>query len=173
MRIILISNFLFFTLLIACHNPNPNLDEKGQDELMVLEMKGKISDNQQKYKDVIYIPIYSDIYIDQLNQNSLLAATLSIRNTSFSDSIYISKIDYYNTTGELVKSYIDNFISLKPMATVNYVIQKEDISGGQGANFIVELSSESTNVRPLIQAIMIGENGNKGFAFSTDGYSIK
>lgn len=57
------------------------------------------------------------------------------------------------------------------MATVNYVIEKEDTSGGPGANFLVELSSNNL-IKPLIQAIMIGENGNKGFAFSTDGYSI-
>jgi hypothetical protein len=30
------------------------------------------------------------------------------------------------------------------------------------------------NIRPIIQVIMIGENGNnQGFSFSTDGHSIK
>ena len=40
-------------------------------------------------------------------------------------------------------------------------------------NFIVALNAKSSNVKPLIQAIMIGQYSNKGFAFSTDGYSIK
>ena len=54
------------------------------------------------------------------------------------------------------------------------VIEKGDASGGSGANFIVELCAMSKNVKPIIQAIMIGDNGsNQGFAFSTDGYSIK
>ena len=59
------------------------------------------------------------------------------------------------------------------MATVNYVIEREDDSGGSGANFIVKLSAKSEKVKPIIQAVMIGHVGNKGFAFSTDGYSIK
>ena len=60
------------------------------------------------------------------------------------------------------------------MATVNYVIEKENAAGGSGANFIVALSAMNENIRPIIQVIMIGENGNnQGFAFSTDGYSIK
>jgi hypothetical protein len=103
-----------------------------------------------------------------------LAATLSIRNTSYSDSLFVTTIDYFNTEGNLVKNYIDNPISLPPMATINYVIEKEDDTGGAGANFIVSLTSRSKFVKPIIQAIMIGENGeNKGFAFAIDGYSIK
>lgn len=60
------------------------------------------------------------------------------------------------------------------MATVNYVIEKEDDTGGTGANFLVELSAKNPTIKPLIQAIMIGHSGNnKGFSFSTDGYSVK
>ncbi len=60
------------------------------------------------------------------------------------------------------------------MATVNYVIEKDDDTGGHGANFIIALSSKNKNItRPVIQAIMIGQFGNKGFSFATDGYSVK
>ena len=160
-------------LLYSCGTPDPNVDKRGEDELKALEIDRKIGEKEQNYQDIIYVPIYSDIYIDQINQKVLLAATLSIRNTSFSDSLYISKIDYFNTEGQLVRSYIENLISLPPMATINYVIEREDDTGGPGANFIVELNSQSLNAKPLIQAIMVGQTGNKGFSFSTDGYSIK
>ena len=119
------------------------------------------------------MPIYSDIYADQQEQKLLLSATLSIRNTSLNDTLFVSKIDYYNTEGDLVRSYIDNPISLSPMGTINYVIEKDDDTGGSGANFIVELSSKNKKIKPLIQAIMLGYSGNKSFAFSTDGYSVK
>ncbi len=166
---------LLFALTVAlgCKKPNPNVTNTGEDELKSLELDRELSQSDKTFEDIIYIPIYSDIYIDKLNQNSLLSATLSIRNTSLNDSLFVSIIDYYDTDGDLVRSYIDNPIVLSPMATVNYVIEKEDSAGGAGANFIVKLSSDR-NLKPLIQAIMIGENGNnKGFAFSTDGYSIK
>lgn len=172
-KLIIYTAVFTITLLYSCGNPDPNLDKNGQDELKNLEIARTITNNELNFKDTIYVPIYSDIYIDQINQKVLLAATLSIRNTSYDDSLYISKIDYFNTEGKLVKSYANNLLSLPPMATVNYVIKKDDDSGGPGANFIVELNSKNKNISPLIQAVMIGENGNKAFSFSTDGYSIK
>jgi hypothetical protein len=165
---------IFLSIIISgCTTPDPNKDDTGNDELQVLEVDPNIVTKNMVYRDLIYVPIYSDIYLDELNQESLLAATLSIRNTSFKDSIFISTIDYYNTSGERVKRFINNTISLPPMATLNYVIEKEDDTGGPGANFIIELSAHNTNVKPLIQAIMIGEKGNQAFSFATDGYSVK
>jgi len=164
-------SFLFSTLW-SCIDKSPNQNAQGQDELESLEIEVPIVKSDIHYNDIIYVPIYSDIYFDDANQKNLLAATLSIRNTSYTDSLYVSKIDYFNTAGELVKAYIDNPISLKPMASVNYVVATQDDTGGAGANFIVALSSKSTDLSPLVQAIMVGKNGNKGFAFSTDGYSI-
>ena len=169
--------YLFFASLVvfqtSCLQQDPNTDESGTDELELLEVSEPVTKAELAFEDIIYVPIYSDIYVDANNQESLLAATLSIRNTSYTDSIFISKIDYFNTDGELVRSFIENQISINPMATVNYVIEREDDSGGSGANFIVKVSAKSDRVKPIIQAVMIGQSGNKGFAFSTDGYSIK
>jgi len=163
---------MMLLIMSSCVRPDPNKNTQGQDELKSLEIEGKIDQDKMSYHDIIYVPIYSDIYIDFQNQSALLAATLSIRNTSFSDSLFLTKIDYYNTAGLKVRSYLDKAISLPPMGTVNYVIEKDDDTGGPGANFIVELNAKESNVRPLIQAVMIGENGNKGFSFATDGYSL-
>jgi len=163
-----------FLTILSCEKKNPNLDPSGKDELKSLEVGHALDSTVMAYDDIIYVPIYSDIYITNQNPNSLLTATLSIRNTSYSDSLFVSKIDYFDTHGSLVRSFIDNPISLPPMGTVNYVVEKEDTSGGSGANFIVVISGKNESIKPLIQAIMIGENGNnQGFAFSTDGYSIK
>ncbi len=164
--------YLLILLFAGCGSPDPNATKKGVDELKSLELDRALSEKDKKYEDVVYVPIYSDIYLSRNDQSSLLSATLSIRNTSFNDSLFISIIDYYNTEGDLVRSYIDQPIVLSPMATVNYVIEREDKSGGPGANFIVKMYSDN-EIKPLIQAVMIGLNGNKGFAFSTDGYSIE
>ena len=164
--------FTILCLFIACENPDPNINKAGDDELKSLELDHNINKSEMVYKDIIYVPIYSDIYIDITNQKSLLAATLSIRNTSFKDSLFVSKIDYFDSNGSLVRSYIKKPIGIAPMGTVNYGIEKNDDTGGSGANFIVALKAKNKNVRPLIQAIMIGEYSNKGFAFSTDGYSL-
>jgi hypothetical protein len=159
-------------LFTSCEEPNPNIDQSGKDELKSLELDHNIDTTNMNYQSLIYVPIYSDIYVDAQNQNSLLAATLSIRNTSHQNSLIVTKIEYFNTEGEMVRDFIENPISLPPMATVNYVIEKEDDTGGSGANFIVELSAKNKSIRPIVQAIMIGQYGNKSFAFSTDGYDI-
>lgn len=173
----IIIQFLCCALLIipfsSCHDNNPNLNKSGEDELKSMEITKPIDQTEIVYEDVLYVPIYSDIYLDATTQKSLLAATLSVRNTSYADTLFISKIDYFNTNGDLVRSYVDKTISLLPMATINYVIDREDDSGGTGANFIVELSSKNKNSKPLIQAIMVGQNGNKAFSFITDAYSVK
>lgn len=162
-----------FIFLFSCESPNPNLDKKGEDELKTLEIERTIREDEQNFHDLIYVPIYSEIYADKQNQKVPLAATLSIRNTNFTDSLFVTKIDYFNTDGELVRSYLKKLIRLPPMSTVNYVIGRDDDTGGTGASFIVNINSKSKSVKPLIQAVMIGQSGNKGFAFSTDGYSIK
>lgn len=164
---------IFLLIFSACQNPNPNINENGKDELKAHEIKKELVVEDQNFIDVIYVPIYSDVYADMQNQKVLLSATLSIRNTSITDSIFLSKIDYYNTDGVLVRSYAENIISLPPMATINYVVEKDDDTGGPGANFIVELTSKNINIKPLIQAVMVGYIGNKAFSFLTDGYTIK
>ncbi len=172
MRNIILILFIGF-VYVSCENANPNVDSKGKDELVSLEVEHQPIDEEFEYHDIVYVPIYSDIYVDSQNQRNLLSATLSIRNTSFNDSLFISKIDYFNTGGQIVRSYLQKTISLPPMATINYVIEEHDEVGGPGANFIVELSSRNSKTKPIIQAVMIGQLGNKAFSFVTDALSIK
>jgi hypothetical protein len=102
----------------------------------------------------------------------LLAATLSLRNTSLTDSLFIEVIDYYDTSGELVRHYIESPIALRPMDSIDYVIEREDKTGGSGANFIVIIGSDRQLSTPVIQAIMLGSKGSHGFAFTSDAHSI-
>lgn len=164
---------LFGFGLFSCIENDPNKDESGQDQLKSLEIDRELSPENQRYSDTFYVPIYSDIYIDEQHPKNLLSATLSIRNVSDTDTLFVSKIDYYNTAGELVRHFIDQTIALPAMASVNYVVEREDETGGSGANFIVEVSASNNIAAPRIQAVMIGEYSNKGFSFSVDGSSVK
>lgn len=167
---------IFFTLAAfsnwACGGKNPNTSNTGEDILISHEATMPQQNKDLAYADTIYVPIYSDIYVTSNNPRSLLSATLSIRNTSLSDSLYISSIEYYDTQGRLVRDYLENPIRLNPMESIDYVVEKEDEAGGTGANFILTLSANRKSMRPIIQAVMIGNDGNKGFAFVTEGYSI-
>ncbi|WP_299317748.1 DUF3124 domain-containing protein [uncultured Maribacter sp.] len=119
----------------------------------------------------VYVPIYSDIYNQTRDTRTLLTATLSIRNTSLKDSLFVSKIDYYNTEGDLVRSYIDTPIYLTPMESIDYVIEQQDTSGGSGANFLIDWYSKK-QLNPLFQAVMVGGLGAQAFSFTTEGIEI-
>lgn len=123
-------------------------------------------------RDTVYVPIYSDIYSETKDIRFNLTATLSVRNTSLSDTIYIEDIDYYNSNGDLVRHYLEKILLLKPMQSIEYVIEEEDTEGGTGANFIVNWGTNDSSVKPIFQGIMISTNGQQGISFMTNGVSI-
>ncbi|AAZ19453.1 hypothetical protein Psyc_1605 [Psychrobacter arcticus 273-4] len=157
----------------SIQDPNVLFSEKHKDPIKQLEKTSIATDHSQfRYKQTFYVPIYSDIYTDRDNRKVLLSATLSVRNTTLKKSLYINKIDYYDTGGTLVKSYLRDPIELPAMATLNYIVEKEEDKGGSGANFIIEVEGIDDTVTPVIEAVMIGNFSNKSFAFMTEGTPV-
>lgn len=155
---------------MSCLEDDPNLNEQGED---ILETYHEYMDGiALNFRDSIYVPIYSDIYSFDRYSKPLLTATLSIRNTSIRDSIFVDDIDYYDSKGNLVRQYIDKTILLKPLQTIEYVIDHEDQVGGTGANFIVNWGCNNPTVNPIFQGIMISTKGQHGLSFVTEGISI-
>jgi len=120
----------------------------------------------------IYVPAYSHIYIGDKAKPFLLTVTLSIRNIDMKNHIMITTVEYYETQGRLLKKYLDNPITLKPMESLRYVIPEKDKSGGSGANFIVEWKSEKPVNPPIVEAIMIGARSTQGISFVSRGREI-
>lgn len=166
-----VSALLLFSLLTSCKENNAieEIPETFSDHnLMQKEPVIKELENLQK----VYIPIYSEIYQRSRDDKTLLTATLSIRNTSETDSLFLGRVDYFNTTGALVRKYLDQPIYLKPLETIDYVINEADETGGTGANFIISYYKKP-NLTPLFQAVMIGGLGNNSFSFTTNGMEIE
>ena len=172
-------SYVFFLLIFltsflgACDlktDPNANTYTKTlieSDPIKAVNLK------PYAFVDSVYVPIYSDIYNRSKDNRFPLTATLSIRNTSFSDTLVVNLIDYFDTKGDKVRSYLDHPIFLNPMASIDYVVDEIDLVGGSGANFIVVWSGVENDVHPLIQAIMVSTSGQQGVAFRTDGISIR
>lgn len=161
---------LVFMSMHSCTEVSHNLNKVGKDKFEALEIGSMPSD--LVLIDTTYVPIYSDIYSKTKDTRFNLTATLSLRNTSFKHNIYISKVDYYNSEGEKTISFLENAIVLKPMQSVEYVIEEDDTSGGTGANFIIIWGSNSDKVAPIFEGIMISTHGQQGISFSTKGTSI-
>lgn len=119
-----------------------------------------------------YLSVYSEIYSGSEHTTRSLTVTLSMRNASATDTVYITSADYYHTHGNLVRSYFDHPIFLGPYETVEIVIDHIDEAGGTGANFIFGWASPS-ETEPLFDAVMILAAGNQGLSFTTQGIRIE
>ena len=175
LSMLLIASMSLVISLSGCEptqDPNVMLSEGQKDPIKELEMTSDVDRSQFQYKETFYVPIYSDIYTDRDNRKVLLSATLSIRNTTLKKSLYINKIDYYDTKGAFVKSYLSKPIELPAMGTLNYIVEKEEDKGGSGANFIIEVEGVDDTVTPVVEAVMIGNFSNKAFSFLTQGTPV-
>jgi len=119
-----------------------------------------------------YLPAYSEIYQLHEHKTYNLTVTASLRNISLTDTIYILKADYYNTAGDRVRSYLKSPIFIKPLETIEIVIDETDRQGGTGGNFIFNWATKSKVHEPLFEAVMISTTGQQGLSFTTRGVRI-
>ena len=121
----------------------------------------------------VYVPVYSHIYSGDREHPFYLTVTLSIRNTDPKHAITLHAVDYYDSKGKLLKSYLQNPITLDALASTRYVIKESDKAGGSGANFIVTWKSQVKVNAPVIESIMIGTKTQQGISFISRGRVIQ
>ena len=163
---------LSFILLTGCQaqNNSPVKEEVPKaTEFKPVSVKGV----RKLHGQQLYIPIYSSLYQKDEKDLINLTGVLSLRNTSFKNTITFTKVDYYDTNGKLIKQFIDQPFALGKMYTKDFVIPERSLNGGTGANFIVEWESDKFVSIPLVEAIMLGTQGTKGFAFSSRSQEIE
>lgn len=116
-----------------------------------------------------YLAVYSEIYSITEKRTHHLTVTVSMRNTSATDSVFVLRADHYNTAGELVRSYFDGPVFIRPLETVEIVIGEGDTDGGTGGNFIFDWQMRPGGSKPLFEAIMISTSGSQGLSFTSQG----
>lgn len=121
----------------------------------------------------IYVPIYSHIYYENREKSFDLAATLSIRNTDLTSPMVVTGVRYYNSNGKLLRQYVERPIQLDALASTNFVVDRNDTSGGSGASFIVEWVAQSEISEPIVEAVMIGSALQQGISWISPGKVIK
>jgi hypothetical protein len=123
---------------------------------------------------VVYVPVYSHIALPGAEQHTLqLSATLSIRNTDPHQRIILTAVDYYDTHGRCVETYLPESFALAPMASTEVLVPQLDTRGGSGANFLVQWAAETTVSEPVIEVVMAGISGNYSFAFARPGRVVR
>ena len=102
----------------------------------------------------LYVPAYSEVLLG-FEQTHELAVTLAIHNTDLDSPIIIQSVRYYDTNGDLVRSYVTDPIEVSSLATTGFLVESEDTSGGWGSNFIVEWVAEEPVSEPIVEAVMV------------------
>jgi hypothetical protein len=130
---------------------------------------------QPTVRRTVYVPVYSSIYsgLDIRQKTIELAATVSIRNVSAQYPVILNFVRYYDSAGKLIREYLKEPAELGPLASVEFVVQRVDTAGGPGANFLVQWVGPSDVDEPFIEAVMIGQSGNAGISFTSEGRVIK
>ena len=123
----------------------------------------------------VYVPVYSSIYLglDIKHRMVELGVTVSVRNVSARHPVILDSVRYYDSTGKQIREYLEKPAELPPLATVEFVIQRADVRGGPGANFLVRWKGQPDADEPLIEAIMLGQSGNAGISFTSVGRGVK
>ena len=120
---------------------------------------------------IVYVPVYSHIYADG-GKPYLLETTLSIRNLDPKRAIAVKSVKYIDTNGALIREYLGEEMALPALATAEFLVEKQDIEGGSGANFIVVWNAKKPVYEPLIEAIMVGFSDAKSISFTSPGRAL-
>lgn len=167
-RIILLITFAAI-LLSGCQENKFKLQYDHKNVLYI----EKSSMAEMEINESVYVPAYSDLYYESQEKKTFFTVILSLRNISFTDTLYFTNIDYYSSHGKLLRKYIEHVLVLRPMESMEYIVEEAEKEGGTGANFVVSYSANSTlKNHPFIETIMMGNLDNYRFAFTSPGVRI-
>ena len=116
----------------------------------------------------VYVPVYSHIY-SRGGDPFLLEVTLSLRNSDPERSINVNSVKYYDTKGKPVRDYLQGTLTLGPLETAEFLVEKTDTKGGSGSNFIVAWNADQPVYEPIIEAVMIGHDKGHSISFKSIG----
>ena len=163
--------FLLFMVLISCQNKKTETNKKinypSHNYTYV-----NLDTSTLKYKETVYVPVYSDIYHLDGTKRFLLTATVSVRSISLKDSAYVINAVYNDSYGKQLRNFAAKTILLKPLESIEYVIEDAEDKGGAGASFILQWGAGKYTGQMLIQSVMIGTTGQQGISFTANGIVI-
>jgi hypothetical protein len=159
---------LLFSTVMACSEPARAPELVGPRNLKALAEPGALV-----VERVVYVPIYSSLYLADHAEPIDLAATLSLRNVSQTTPVVLTAVDYYDSDGALVRAMLDAPAELGALMTAEFFVSRADRVGGSGANFLVHWGLREPGPDLLVEAIMHGRDGNAGVSFLTEGRVVE
>ncbi len=163
-----LSFFWLVLVLGGCTSPQALTPAPPPLKTVTLDSTVKIAAGQ-----TVYVPAYSQIYTVEQRRSIDLTTTLSLRNTDLTQPMILASVNYFNSSGALVRKYLEQPVELNPLAATEFVVDQQDESGGTGAAFVVEWVAQTPVSAPVIETVMIHTLGNQGLSFVSQGRVIK
>jgi hypothetical protein len=160
-------------ILIGIISCEEELKLSSIDPVIWKNRAAQISPKDSLEKGETYLSIYSQIYNKNERERHNLTAVASLRNTSSTDTIFLTKAVYYDSHGKGIRTYFDFPIYLAPMETVEIVIDEMDVEGGTGSNFIFDWQKAQSTTEPLFEGVMTSVMGQQGLSLITQGKRLK
>ena len=125
----------------------------------------------------LYLPIYSHIFFGNVGRSGTpsqvsLSALVSVRNTDPGRPLRVLSARYYDTDGKLLGERVSKPVVVVPLGTLELFIERNDLSGGSGANFIIKWDAEAPLNPPLVEALHANMDGGKAVIFMTQSVPI-
>ena len=133
---------------------------------------GPVDPTKVVAEQLVYVPAYSHIATGDDAQPLNLAITLSVRNADPGRAIVLTRVDYFDSDGKLVRKFLDSALKVEPLASAEYFIKESDVGGGGSPSFVVKWVAEGPAVAPVVESVMIGTAGTQGISFTSPGRSI-
>lgn len=175
MKPLLFTTTVMIMLLGGACAPKEDKDSAVAPAVKHVSKVDKSKDITALKSNYTYVPAYSQVHSMNSEEESAyvnLSITLSVRNTDMEHGLIIKSVKYFNNAGELVKDYISEPIEISAMGSESYFVPAKDRSGGIGANFLIEWTSEQDVNTPYIEALMFGGYGNYGYSWSSMGQIV-
>ena len=125
----------------------------------------------------LYLPIYAVIQYGDLDRSGAarelpVSSLVSIHNTDLDKPIRLLAARYYATDGKFLRNFLPSPRVLKPMETLELLVERRDVAGGSGANFVIQWDAEVPVSPPLVQALHVELQTNRAIVFTTDAVLI-
>ena len=125
----------------------------------------------------LYLPIYAVIQYGDLDRSGAarelpVSALVSIHNTDLDRPIRLLSARYFATDGKFLRNFVTSPRVLKPMETVEFLVERRDVVGGSGANFVIQWEAAVPVSPPLVQALHVELQTNRAIVFTTDAVPI-
>lgn len=117
---------------LGCHPQTPGPTAHGSAAFRLRPVTTPLS--EPSIRRTVYVAVYSSVQFgDPRLQTVQLSSTVSVRNVSPRHPVVLEFVRFYDSTGHHVRDYINSASELPALATVEFVVQRADTTGGPGA----------------------------------------